>query len=157
MLQAGPITDDLLQQIFASDQDMYPAPLTYARLQSWVDACPGLSQCFYLPEPDAAHRSRGAELAGAIIVLPLKEAYWRALLTGNLRETDIDVSASFPANDSAENTMGLHVFHIERFSSRAKGFTSISLAYAQGVADTKGWDVLGYSGESHEPRRTTRR
>ncbi|KAH6648813.1 hypothetical protein BKA67DRAFT_661763 [Truncatella angustata] len=138
-----PMTEDVLQKIFMSDQDMYPAPLTYARLKSWVDGCPDLSRCFSIP-PDTGKDTERNEVAGAIIVLPLIETAWRDLLDGTLRETDIDPSVMFPPDDSS-SAVGLHVFHVERFSERLKGFATGSLKYAHDAARTKQWDVLGCS------------
>lgn len=140
------MTDDVLQAIFSSDQDMYPAPLTYLHLQSWVDASPELSRVFYLSGSSISQGAGNPDLAGAIIVLPLKEESWRDLLSGRLQETDIDASTMFAPAEGQACPVGLHVFHIERLSSQVKGFANASLKYAQQTAEAKGWDVLGCSG-----------
>lgn len=149
-LMASPMTEDALQQIFTSDQDMYPAPLTYTRLKSWVTASPDLSRCFRLPSEsdDSQEDSRTDSIEGVLIVLPLKEAHWRDLLVGKLRETDIDAASMIAPDDAGGCAVGLHVFHVERLSGNAKAFTKLSVAYADSVARTKGWHVLGYSGKS---------
>lgn len=114
---------DLLRRIFASDQAMYPAPLTFERLKSWVDVYPELSIVFYddnyeHPDPKDPHpndpdvdtdanpdsSSAGKEAAalGVIIVLPiLSEPYWSDLLVGKIKETDVDVGVMFPSRDDS--------------------------------------------------------
>lgn len=125
---------------------MYPAPLTYARLESWVTASPDLSRCFHLRSSSKeGEESEMASIAGVLIVLPLKEAHWRDLLVGHLRETDIDAASMIAPDDAEGCAVGLHVFHVERLSGNAKAFTKLSVAYADSVARTKGWHVLGYS------------
>jgi hypothetical protein len=147
-LTNSPMTEDSLQQIFASDQDMYPAPLTYARLQSWVTASPKLSRCFHLSGSHPKGKGPGTRdaVAGVLIVLPLREAPWRDLLVGKLRETDIDAGSMIAPKDGAGSAVGLHVFHVERLDEHAKGFTRHSIEYADMVAKEEGWNVLGFSG-----------
>ncbi|ETS85360.1 hypothetical protein PFICI_03385 [Pestalotiopsis fici W106-1] len=145
-LAASPMTEDVLQQIFSSDQDMYPAPLTYARLQSWVTASPQLSQSFYLLDQPGSKENRKRDVvAGVLIALPLREAPWQDLLVGKLRETDIDANSMIAPKDVAGCAVGLHVFHVERLSEHAKGFTRFSIGYADMVAKAIGWNVLGCS------------
>ncbi|KAK6066649.1 hypothetical protein SCUP515_10593 [Seiridium cupressi] len=144
----GPITKAVLADIFSSDQAMYPAPLTYARLQSWADACPDLSQCFYQSDPAVLGEENASGLvAGAIIALPLREKAWRDLLVGAVRETDVDASTMFAPDDGVAHAVGLHVFHVERFGDHVRGFTNTSLTYVRKIAEAKGWNVLGCSGE----------
>ncbi|KAF3011849.1 hypothetical protein E8E14_004339 [Neopestalotiopsis sp. 37M] len=146
-LTNSPMTEDSLQQIFASDQDMYPAPLTYARLQSWVTTSPQLSRCFHSSESRLGDMGSGIkdDVAGVLIVLPLKEEPWRDLLVGKLRETDIDADSMIAPKDGAGSAVGLHVFHVERLGEHAKGFTRHSIEYADMVAKEEGWNVLGFS------------
>ncbi|KAI1852201.1 hypothetical protein JX265_013054 [Neoarthrinium moseri] len=145
----GPMTEDVLHDIFASDQDMYPAPLTYPQLQGWTQACPELSVCFYPPQaptqPDGGSDAR-SKPAGASIVLPLMESYWRDLLVGKIRETDINASKMLCSEGGAEHSVGLHVFHVERYDDRVKGFAKSSLEHAVVAAQSKGWNILGCSG-----------
>jgi hypothetical protein len=160
-LDARPMSDTVLQKIFDSDQDMYPAPLTNARLKSWVESSPDFSTCFFhsLPtEDDCISTDKDQHdaadswlpgLAGASIVLPLQEAYWRDLLAGRLRETDVDTTALFISSEnSPPQRVGLHVFHVERFSKTVGGpFASHALQHAVSTALSKGWNVVGCSGE----------
>ncbi|KAK3493358.1 hypothetical protein B0T13DRAFT_513581 [Neurospora crassa] len=127
LLHTSRISDALLHTIYASDQEMYPAPLTYERLQSWRDACPELSICFNASND-------GSEMPlGVIIVLPLVKKYWEDLLMGKIKEVDIDAGEMFAgvggdgggSSTKMESEMqlqapvevGLHVFHIERFTA----------------------------------------
>ncbi|KAK3396970.1 hypothetical protein B0T20DRAFT_356857 [Sordaria brevicollis] len=114
-LRTSQISDDLLRTIYASDQEMYPAPLTYERLRSWRDACPELSICFTANDD---HDS--SEPVGVIIVLPLLKKYWEDLLVGKIKEVDVDAKEMFVRGDrelQAPAEVGLHVFHIERFAA----------------------------------------
>ncbi|KAJ4388411.1 hypothetical protein N0V85_007584 [Neurospora sp. IMI 360204] len=114
-LHTSRITDALLRTIYASDQEMYPAPLTYERLQSWRDACPELSICFSASGDDSE------QPVGVIIVLPLVKKYWENLLVGKIKEVDVDAGTIFAGRElqqlQAPVEVGLHVFHIERFAA----------------------------------------
>ncbi|KAH8882618.1 hypothetical protein GQ53DRAFT_615455, partial [Thozetella sp. PMI_491] len=137
------ISDGVLKAIYASDQDMYPAPLTYQRLKSWVDACPELSICF------EAEGGGGRVPIGAVIVLPLVRSCWEDLLVGKIKEVEIDPLTMFAGADETE--VGLHLFHIERFeafksSGRLVRFAEFAMDEARDVALGKGhWNVLGHS------------
>ncbi|KAK3343686.1 hypothetical protein B0T25DRAFT_554941 [Lasiosphaeria hispida] len=110
-LQRGPIPSALLQTIYASDQAMYPAPLPYERLRSWVAACPDLSISF--GESIAGDHV----VVGVMIALPLVRSHWERLLSGELREADVDAEAMFPDGREGAGVVevGVHVFHVERF------------------------------------------
>ncbi|KAK1775473.1 hypothetical protein QBC45DRAFT_422047 [Copromyces sp. CBS 386.78] len=116
-LHTSRISDALLRTIYASDQEMYPAPLTYERLQSWRDACPELSICFSTSNDDSE------KSLGVIIVLPLVKKYWKDLLVGKIKEVDVDAEEMFAGAGKelqhlqAPVEVGLHVFHIERFAA----------------------------------------
>lgn len=141
-IQGAPISDPVLHTIYDCDQALYPAPLAFARLQSWRDACPELSILCRTRESESVD-------VGAIIVLPLQKHHWEDLLVGKLKETSIEASMFAPSDaDGAE--VGLHVFHVERFESNVaiRGLTKLSLALIQDVAKEKRWKVIGYSGKS---------
>jgi hypothetical protein len=155
------IGKDMLRNIFNSDQSMYPAPLAYERLKSWVAACPELS-ILYKTSTSGSADDEGTSapdesflVAGVIVVLPIKTRHWHDLLEGRLKETDIDPHSMFANTDAAESDVGLHIFHVEKFdawnSSVGKfdgwqPFAEFSLADVVEVAETKGWQILGYSG-----------
>lgn len=154
----GLVPASLLKHIYASDQAIYPAPdLSFARLQSWAAACPELFLCLANENTDASHQAinsdPGAAFDGVIIVLPLLRDAWEALLTGHVREHDIDPARMFPPtmNGKMEGffEVGLHVFHVERFAGRSRsGFAALALEKVKSVAEQfRGWDVVGYSGE----------
>src|SRR5438105_732999 len=107
-----PIDETTLKAVYASDQEMYPAPLPAERLQKWVDSSGDLSMCF----KDTTHPAKG--LIGVIITLPIREEYWRRLLRGELKETEIDPESMFASQLQGNKTqkIGLHVFHVERFT-----------------------------------------
>jgi len=146
----GRIGDDVLQSVYASDQDMYPAPLTFAHLQSWVNACPDLSICF--------RRDGTSSPIGVVIALPIRRPHWDDLLCGALKETDIDPDVAFPRGRgvAGEEEVGLHVFHIERFpendvlpssGARKGGFAEFAVNEVVHRALLKRqWKVVGLSG-----------
>jgi hypothetical protein len=146
------LTEDILQDVYTSDQDMYPAPLSLARLKSWVEACPELSICF------RASDNQNEDVAvGVVIVLPLVKKYWEELLVGKVKETDVDAAVVFPKPGEYGLEVGLHVFHIERFEAWPKvvkkrtRFAEYSLQAIEAVAATMGWKTVGYSGKCHRP------
>ncbi|TQN68644.1 hypothetical protein CSHISOI_06866 [Colletotrichum shisoi] len=159
-LETGPMTDDVLRGIFASDQDMYPAPLTWDRLRSWTTAAPDLATCFYLPDngPSAAAAATRT-LVGAIVALPLLAPAWRDLLAGRIKETDVDAASMLARDDGGGDdegsgvvVVGLHVFHVERFDvpearegGVLRGFGSIAMRAVEAAAMGKGWEVIGHS------------
>lgn len=154
-----PIDDRLLEEIYTADQAIYPAPLlTYQRLRSWASTCPDLCICLRGHGPESA-----AE--GVVIVLPVREEYWGRLVAGELREHDVDPSHMFPPAATAADSethghlevvrVGLHVFHVERYSPSSAGdggkaspFTPAALEEVRSrvVKRLPSWEVVGYSG-----------
>ncbi len=139
------LSEHLLLQIYASDQDMYPAGLTYDRLRDWVEHAPDLSICF----ESLAEDGSSYVPVGAIIVLPLVRHEWENLLGGTLKEPQIESKSMFPGEEEVD--IGLHVFHIERFDmfhrlGLAGRFAELALQKIQSAAAGKPWNVLGYSG-----------
>ncbi|KAK2009661.1 hypothetical protein LZ32DRAFT_406381 [Colletotrichum eremochloae] len=163
-LETGPMTDEVLRGIFASDQDMYPAPLTWERLRSWTAAAPDMATCFYLPAAEGDEgRADRRSLVGAVIVLPLLAHAWRDLLAGRVKETDVDAESMF-ARDGVDNEddggprpeVGLHVFHVERFDvpaahGRVRGFANLSVRAVAAAAEGKGWKIIGHSALTATP------
>jgi hypothetical protein len=169
-MEAQQIPDDVLRAVYASDQAMYPVPLCYTRLRAWVDACPDLSICFFR---DSESGAAAAAAVGVVIALPLQRPYWEDLLTGRLKEMDIDPGRMFPALRASQESggghvggeevgeaeeIGLHVYHIERFDSgvinikeegrvRSKGVAELALEEVERRARLRsGWRVVGMSG-----------
>jgi hypothetical protein len=176
----------MLRRIYDSDQAMYPAPLAFARLQSWVRVCPELALCYAAPPAGApamaatatatcapaattAEAAAPEAVAGAAIVLPVRDAYWRMLLVGQLKESDIDCAAMLDGRTHAE--VGLHIFHLEKFDAwdaccgqeyfgggdgsggggggkQLRRFADRVEADVREVATNSGWRVNGFSGMS---------
>ncbi|KAM7219826.1 hypothetical protein V8F06_004860 [Rhypophila decipiens] len=127
-----PISDAELGDVYASDQEMYPAPLTFDRLQSWVQAAPYFSISFYPLEDDTSRAAdNNVTPVGIIIVLPLLRPRWENLLVGKVKEITIEAGTMFPSTfrppatfdvqehdeGMEEVEVGLHVFHVEKFKS----------------------------------------
>lgn len=143
-----PIDHGILQEIYSADQEIYPAPLPFERLKSWVSKNPELSLYFYT-NTDGNNASTSV---GAIIVLPILERHWQELLTGRLKEFNIDSSTMFPLQEPGKTqAVGLHIFHIEKFSgamsfSGRRRFSEFALSTIQEIASANQWNILGYSG-----------
>ncbi|KAK1754454.1 hypothetical protein QBC47DRAFT_414419 [Echria macrotheca] len=147
-----PIDEATLKAVYASDQEMYPAPLPYERLQAWVESSGGLSMCFKNPTDPAQG------LIGVIITLPVKETYWRRLLRGEIKEMEI-VPESMLASllqGNATQKVGLHVSHVERFTESEPGvrggFAATALDEVLGRARLRtDWEVVGLSALTATP------
>lgn len=161
------VDESLLKDTYESDQAMYPAPeLTYDRLKSWVEACPELCLCLQRDQTKSGSQSEisannGTD--GIIIMIPLLQPHWERLVNGQIEEHDVDASEMFPPSsrtqaqahgESQKVQVGLHVFHIERYSSfppnrHGASFTTRALVEIRSrVLETfKSWEVAGYSGE----------
>jgi hypothetical protein len=146
------LSEDLISEIHSSDQSIYPAPLTYERLKSWVEGCPELSIAYKVSK--GIFLDENIPLAGIIIVLPVKAEHWQDILIGRLKETDIEPN-TFANDTGADTEAGLHIFHIEKFAAwstereKLDGiglFAEFALQDVRAVAVRKGWKVLGYSG-----------
>lgn len=142
-----PIDDRTLQKIYDSDQEMYPAPLQFSRLKSWVTASPELSISFGRQERVA----NGPPPFGVIIALPVLRHVWEDLITGAIQEIDIDPTTMFPQIPTGQTEVGLHIFHIERFSTPDDPSTSkirfSSLATDEVLARARHkWSIVGMSG-----------
>lgn len=153
ILRRKPLSDQELHDIYASDQTMYPAPLPYERLQSWVTACPDLSLSYSTPLKD----TQSLLVVGVAIVLPVRAQYWRDLVVGKLKEIDVDAMTML--SDQAGVELGLHIFHIEKFDSWQQlgdGYDSKLRPFAEYVTadmakmiEVRGWKVLGFSGNHY--------
>lgn len=150
-LKRAKVDEALTHEIYSSDQSIYPAPLTYDRLKSWVDACPELTVAYQVPNDEAG---KNLSLAGVVVILPIQANYWKDVLGGNLKETDI-LPSHFVTNDQAEEEVGLHIFHIEKYEAwdseirkytTQPSFAKFALQDAREVAKGKEWKVIGYSG-----------
>jgi len=91
---------------------MYSALLMFELLKNWVDACPDLSITF--------RRAKTSPPIGIVIALSARQSYWDDLLCGALKEAEVDPEVAFPSREPASGgpveEVGLHIFHIKRFS-----------------------------------------
>ncbi|KAM0277819.1 hypothetical protein ACHAQH_005523 [Verticillium albo-atrum] len=134
----SPLSPEMLQSIYSSDQSMYPAALPFERLESWVTAAPELSIAFHA----------GDTLVGVVVALPLAVPAWRDLGAGALREADVDAARDFSRTKGV--AVGVHVFHIERLveevqGSAVKGFARFAVGEVVKAARGEGYDVEGVS------------
>ncbi len=157
-LQCRTLSDADLHDVYASDQSMYPVPLPFSRLQAWVSAYPELSISFHSLKHTASGEDVTNESAvGIIIALPIVRKHWEDLLRGKFTEIEVDPYSMFPVRDmKGEQEVGLHVFHIERFSTGPfvfsadpkRRFYDVALDEVLGRVNRefKGWRVVGLSG-----------
>ena len=163
---SAPVTEHVLRAVYASDQDMHPAPLPYERLHSWLVTCPDLSICFARERAATgkADGSLNATTLGVIIALPVLRPHWENLLRGQLKETDIDPGVAFPhgedgtgrnQEEEVRDEVGLHIFHVERFpgwesvaSVVEGGFAAFALGEILRRASSRRtpWKIVGLSG-----------
>jgi hypothetical protein len=145
------VNEELVKEIHSSDQDIYPAPLTYGRLKSWIDACPELSISYKIFIDESGNPT---PLAGVLIALPIKPTHWKDLLVGNLKEWNI-LPSMFATNDQKSLDVGIHIFHIEKYNAWNKeigkvdgrrSFAEMALGDVAEIVEKKGWKILGYSG-----------
>lgn len=142
------VSDELIQTIHATDQQMYQCPLTHESLKSWIQRAPDFSVAYHddveLPP----------SLAGVIVTLPIIAAHWQDLLIGKLKEWEI--SPSMIAKDEmTEARIGVHVFHIEKYEAWKRcapghaenSFIQIALKDVASTTQRTNWDVIGWSGE----------
>jgi hypothetical protein len=143
------IAEEQLREVYASDQSIYPAPLTFERLKSWVDTAGDFAATYTIPTIESTID------AGVIVALPIIARHWQDVLVGKLKETDIDVAMLVADDDISDVSVGLHIFHIEKFDSWDKchsdrnilgRFAEFALEDATNIALRKGWAVLGISG-----------
>jgi hypothetical protein len=147
-----PLSEEVLREIYSSDQSMYPAPLTYDRLQSWVKTCPELALSYCPPTKDT---TKPPTVVGAAIVIPVRGKYWRDLVVGKLKEIEIDAATMISTQAGEE--VGMHIFHIEKFDTwqqlgdgydgKLRPFAEYVTADMSEIVEERGWNVLGYSGE----------
>ena len=148
LLTSLPIPPSLLHTIYESDQAIYPVALLYSRLCAWVAACPDLSICFQSP---------AGVTAGVVIVLPLQRRRWEDLLSGRVKEAEIEAGGMFPRLESLDGEgeeVGLHVYHIERYGTEFRGFGggkrfaefALGVVMERVVRGRARWRVVGMSG-----------
>ena len=152
------IPDRVLRAVYASDQAMYPAPLSYDRLRAWVAASAELSVSFRVRDDSRQPEDDGGDdgAAGVVVALPLRRAHWEAVLDGRLREPDIDPEAGmFPG--PGEEEVGLHVYHIERFNVWSVESSAGNSRGGTGTGTTRGWGREGKPFSEYALDEVTRR
>ncbi|KAH6675268.1 hypothetical protein F5X68DRAFT_264399 [Plectosphaerella plurivora] len=141
-----PVDVGVLRSIHASDQEMYPAALPFERLQGWVDSASWLSIEFVV----------NATPIGVVVALPVQRTKWEALLSGGLKETDIEASRDFgqavQGSDEGQDPVGIHIFHVERYESpqaqnavQFRGFGNYAVGAVLDAARAEGYTILGTS------------
>ena len=177
----SPLSEHVLRAVYASDQAMYPVALSYARLRAWVVASPALSVSFTIRDTatataTATDTDADTDVVGVIIVLPLRKVYWEQLLSGGVKEVDVDPGSMFPGvgmracgegfqgvdeGEVVREEVGLHVYHVEKFATEdgsrggdAMGWGVEKKRFAEFALDEvmrrvegrREWKVVGLSG-----------
>lgn len=142
-----PMTDAILTRLYDSDQAIYPSPLSLAQLREVVRSCPPeFSPCCFAKSKDHDE----LVLIAALIVFPLDEISWRALIRGQLLEMDLKFPQNF--HISGSGSVGLHGFHAEKFNGHEIDAQSRDLTrqLTMSVVDAcqrRGYTLLGLSGK----------
>ncbi|KAM0545355.1 hypothetical protein ACHAPJ_011427 [Fusarium lateritium] len=139
-----PLSEGTLRDIYAADQDIYPADLPFSRLQAWSAAAPDLSIEFI------ADDQNGPVSVGVVVALPVKIDTWNPLLDGVVKETNMEASTDFGSPDSESSSVGVHIFHIERHASYIgkqpiKAFGKFAVDSAVQAAKKQGFIVVATS------------
>ncbi|KAF4959587.1 hypothetical protein FSARC_10673 [Fusarium sarcochroum] len=143
-----PLSEGTLRDIHASDQDIYPADLPFDRLQAWATAAPDLSIEFIA---DDSSDQTGPVSVGVVVAVPVKLDIWNDLLSGVVKETNLEASTDFGSPDlESSRVVGVHIFHIERHASYigqqpVKAFGKFAVDSAVQTAKKQGFTVVGTS------------
>jgi hypothetical protein len=98
--------------IIETDKKIYPTadPITADTLGQWYKNNPEFGIIF----------EQDDRLKGMCISIPLTSEAWQKLISGKLSESELRGSAIFQA--SADNEIGIHVYHLEKKSEYPKAF-----------------------------------
>lgn len=124
--------------LLTADKKVYPTdkPVTFDNLDQWYQRNPEFS--FFC-----------GDRAGVCATIPLNGKAWEALVAGAQSESSLGSNDIFDV--ARDDTLGLHVYHIERGPRSARGFYSFALEkLAQAIDKLRqtnpGLAVCGFSG-----------
>jgi hypothetical protein len=136
-----PINQKDYPKLLELDKKVYPTdnPVTSEILNKWYKKNPEFGMIF---EDD------NGNLEGMCITIPLNKKGWNKLINGKLAEADLDSKTLF--NNLRDKEIGLHIYHIERFSDK-KRFYEKSLAEINSVVNNlkksnSELNIIGFSG-----------
>ncbi len=94
------------------DKKVYPtdSPVTPAMLDNWFQNNPEFGAIF----------EDSGKISGMCIAIPLNETGWNKLISGKLQESDLGKDTIFDNKRDVE--IGIHIYHLEKFSSSNKQF-----------------------------------
>lgn len=139
-MHARSLTTNDCADVLRSDEAIYPcqSPLTKEIMSKWYVRNPDFGLIF----------SEGSERMGILACVPLKLSSWKELLSGLFRESQLHEGLTFDLK--RDKTFALHIYHIERFSTRIRqfhriAFTELGTRLAR-LSTATGWPtVAGFS------------
>ena len=142
-----PLSSSSMELAFGADSQIYPTPLSFSDFASWVETCPTFAFQYQHP------RDLG-KVVGVCIMLPILKPYWDDLVSGRIHEWDIVPSMLWHHHGGGyaepDSDVGLHVWHIERFSGWRRAWGGFGKyvwdEVKRGLLDQpKGPKVVGFS------------
>lgn len=123
------------------DRKVYPtdSPVTSAILDQWYQRN---------PEFGMIYQEKG-RILGLGIAIPLNARAWKKLINGELAESELNSETIF--DNSKDNEIGIHVYHIEKLDKSIKEFYKTNLLDLSKIIDklrikNPNLKVIGFSG-----------
>ena len=103
--------------VLEMDRKVYPtnSPATSKIMSLWYKKNPEFGLIY----------TKNNKTVGICIAIPLNYYGWKELINGRLNESDIDENFIF--DNSKDNELGIHIYHIEKLESSIKEFHKIVL------------------------------
>lgn len=135
------ITQKDYTKILELDKNVYPTdnPVTSEILDKWYKKNPEFGLIF---ENDKGN------LEGVCITIPLNKKAWNKLISGKLAESDLNSKTIF--DNSRDEKIGLHIYHIEKFSDKRGFYENALIGLNSVVGNLKKSNpelrIIGFSG-----------
>lgn len=130
-----------IELILETDRRLYPtsSPVTREIINEWYVKNPEFGMIF----------EKNSKLAGSLVVIPLNKMGWNGLVSGKLKEADLNEKYIF--DNFRDKEIGLHGYHIEKFDKNIKDFSKYAFdKLMKIITDLKnrnnGLEVIGFSG-----------
>ena len=127
--------------ILKQDKRVYPAssPVTEEIISKWYENDPEFGMIY----------EENEKFIGDCIIIPLNAKWWTKLIKGKLSESETDEKTIF--NNSRDNKIGIHIYHIEKIDRNMKEFYKIALSDLQKLINNlknknPKLRVIGFSG-----------
>jgi len=140
-MKSRKIQDKDTNLILERDRKVYPTqfPVTREIMKSWYINNPEFGVIF----------EQNNKIEGVLVAIPLNNLSWEKLISGKLKESEMNKKTIF--NNSQDNELGIHIYHIEKLNSSIKEFYKISLDYLASLHNNlkkknRDLKIIGFSG-----------